>query len=66
MPTSKSKSIEDTLIEIVGISRQEAAEKGICTFCKQPISDFHDAVSRREYLISGLCQKCQDEVWGGD
>jgi len=25
---------------------------------------FRDALSRKEYGISGLCQKCQDDVFG--
>lgn len=38
---------------------------GVCPFCGHTISmtEFRDEVSRREYEISGLCQKCQDEVF---
>jgi len=38
---------------------------GICPFCKKPINanDFRDELSRKEFRISGLCQKCQDEVF---
>lgn len=34
--------------------------------CAQPINmdDFKDDLSRKEYQISGLCQKCQDSVFG--
>jgi len=44
----------------------ELAEKGFCPFCQRPINmaDFRDELSRREYLISGLCQKCQDDFFG--
>ena len=43
----------------------EAKEIGICPFCKNDIvmDTFRDDVSKREYKISGLCQKCQDEIW---
>lgn len=27
-------------------------------------SDFRDALSRKEFGISGMCQKCQDSVFG--
>jgi hypothetical protein len=32
--------------------------------CGGPVGEFRDALSRREYSISGLCQKCQDELFG--
>ena len=28
-----------------------------------PENDFKDEISRREFHISGLCQKCQDDIW---
>lgn len=36
---------------------------GKCPFCKEKVGQFRDALSKREYEISGLCQKCQDEMW---
>jgi len=40
-------------------------KEGYCPFCKQKVEekDFRDENSRTEYKISGLCQKCQDEVF---
>lgn len=37
----------------------------VCPFCKGDITagEFRDALSIREYRISGLCQKCQDQVF---
>ena len=64
MPTKKSKEIEDLLTNMAGISRQEAAEKHICTWCKNPITEFKDELSKKEYRISGMCQKCQDDTFG--
>jgi len=44
---------------------QAKAEKAkICVFCKKEITGFKDAISIREYEISGLCQECQDSVFG--
>lgn len=63
-PTYKSPAIESLLTSVTGISRQEAFGKRICTFCKGPISEFKDTLSRQEYDISGLCQNCQDQVFG--
>jgi hypothetical protein len=36
-----------------------------CPMCQSDIEGFRDALSKREYEISGLCQKCQDFVFGG-
>lgn len=40
-------------------------EDGQCAFCKVPVGEFRDALSRREYEISHLCQACQDSAFGG-
>lgn len=32
--------------------------------CGKPVKGFDDALSRAEFRISGLCQRCQDEVFG--
>ena len=44
----------------------DLVEKKLCPFCKTAIKqeDFKDELSRKEYRISGLCQKCQDETFG--
>ena len=36
---------------------------GKCPICEQPIGEFRDELSRKEYAISGLCQKCQDATF---
>lgn len=43
-------------------------EAGLCPFCKGKIdiNEFRNDVSKKEYRISGLCQKCQDEMFGKD
>lgn len=39
-------------------------ETGYCPFCKNKINieDFKDELSKKEYFVSGLCQKCQNKV----
>lgn len=42
-------------------------EQSKCATCgsdKVKPSDFRDGLSRQEYSISGMCQKCQDKVFG--
>ena len=47
---------------------EEAAnvEKGLCPFCAKEVNekDFRDELSKKEFKISGICQKCQDKVFG--
>jgi len=40
--------------------------QGICPFCDTIINldDFKDDKSRKEFKISGICQNCQDLVFG--
>lgn len=42
-----------------------ARREGICPFCHQLVdtNSFRDELSRKEFGISGLCQKCQDETF---
>ncbi len=57
------------LMKAVGFEKEvKEVEAGNCPFCGEkigPPSDFRDELSRREFLISGLCQKCQDKTFGG-
>ena len=41
---------------------------GNCPLCAKPINeaDFRDELSKKEFKISGMCQKCQDDFWGKD
>jgi hypothetical protein len=41
-------------------------DQGRCPFCKQhvPADSFRDTLSATEFLISGLCQSCQDVTFG--
>jgi len=46
----------------------DTAKKKYCPLCKNVINmhDFKDEISRREFLISGMCQKCQDDFFGSN
>jgi len=39
---------------------------GLCPFCGEAVEveGFRDRRSLKEFQISGLCQKCQDEFFG--
>lgn len=44
----------------------ELVKESICPFCHVPVDTegFRDQLSVKEFAISGLCQNCQDEVFG--
>ena len=74
-PSWKSDTINgelDLLSQIIwnGKDRQTCIEEGICVTCDEAkgliATSFRDDVSRKEYAISGMCQSCQDEVFGGE
>lgn len=46
----------------------EKVEKGLCPTCSQEIDmdDFEDSLSIREFQVSGMCQKCQNDFFGND
>lgn len=71
MAESKTIPIKDALRNLTGGDLPETAvAEGRCL--QPPIGcgrflgahEFRDQVSAREYRISGLCQRCQDEVFG--
>ena len=58
--------VDDFTEKNFGKSQTEAKEQNICVCCHNEIKDedFRDDKSRKEYDISGLCQKCQDDTFG--
>ena len=48
------------------IRGHNALGAGRCPTCHDEISTFRNALSLREFGISGMCQDCQDSVFGKD
>jgi hypothetical protein len=44
-------------------ARKNAFENNTCVSCGKPAHEFTDALSEKEWKISGLCQVCQDELF---
>jgi len=44
----------------------DLVEQMICPICKNPVhtENFKDEMSIKEFKISGMCQKCQDWIFG--
>ena len=70
MEKKRSKELDGMLDKFTknafGMAKSDAEEKRVCVICHKEIrmEDFKDALSLKEYGISGLCQKCQDEIFG--
>jgi hypothetical protein len=65
-PSKKSSEMENFIDSILGTDRRGSIEGNVCTFCKNPAIYFRNEISEKEYSISGLCQKCQDDTFGKD
>lgn len=67
-PSDKTQEMEVAIDGIFGFSRVDAIEKDVCIpspfGCGGPATEFEDDLSRTEYTISGLCQTCQNSVFG--
>lgn len=54
-------------MENAGFSKEmKMIDAGKCPLCGKIISpcEFRDELSVKEYKISGMCQHCQDEIFG--
>jgi len=70
-PTHKSYSLEKDINAFIGADRQETIRNNQCVpapiGCGRQIDpeiEFVDEISRKEFTISGLCQDCQNKVFG--
>ena len=50
--------------EFFGNTRSDALSEGVCVSCEGDATSFRDAISEKEYGISGFCQTCQDDIFG--
>lgn len=65
LPTEKSAKITRLLVGINGVPR----DANMCGDCRSEtvgFDDFRDNLSRIEFAISRLCQRCQDGIFGDD
>jgi len=56
------------ILKLAGLKNHvEAIEHGFCPCCRKPVTgEFRNEKSKREFGISGMCQDCQDGVFGKD
>lgn len=64
IPTRKSDSIRQAINAFAGVDTEKSIREDVCVMCGQKAQDFRDLLSQKEFSISGICQKCQDETFG--
>jgi hypothetical protein len=55
------------MLKEAGFDREvKLIEEGKCPCCEEVINeaDFRDELSKKEFHVSGMCQSCQDSVFG--
>jgi len=66
-PTNKSNAINSMLSSVFGVDRVQTITEAFCVSCDSEnnnAASFRDDLSRKEYAISGMCQSCQDDIFG--
>ena len=65
-PTVKAPALESAISAITGVDRREAITSKPCTCCGSAVTldSVVDELSLKEFHISGMCQTCQDSVFG--
>ena len=66
IPAEKTPQVDGLLTTLTGKSRVTQIESSLCTTCNGKAVKFRDDLCKREYTISGMCQDCQDEVFGSE
>lgn len=68
-PTRKNPILDKLLSEMTGADREGTIKTNKCIpppiGCGQDAIWFRNKQSSKEYSISGLCQECQDKIFGG-
>jgi uncharacterized CHY-type Zn-finger protein len=61
---SMQKTLDSLAEQMFGRSYSNAKSERKCVTCGGKIEGFRDVLSVKEYSISGMCQSCQDSVFG--
>ena len=56
--------MNDAIKVLFGIDINASVSEKTCVLCKEPVIEFRDELSKKEFEISGICQICQDGVFG--
>ena len=62
--TIKSIGLDKVLTQMTGKNRYDTVRENLCMTCNSYATEFKNEKSKKEYGISGMCQPCQDSVFG--
>jgi len=65
-PSYKAPGINDLLDHLSGTSRVQSITSDVCVFCQTAVGEFDNALSQKEFTISGMCQTCQNDFFNPD
>ena len=64
---NKKCAVIENILEEISMNfttpRSKAFGDKLCVMCGGEAKDFRDALSKKEYSISGMCQGCQDSFF---
>jgi len=63
-PVPDTSTIQPRPADLLFPDRIPRMKQHICMTCSGKVEGFDTELSQKEFLISGMCQKCQDEVFG--
>ena len=66
MKGKKGLKMNEEIMKATGFEKEvKRIQQNLCPFCREKIrmNSFRDALSVKEYQISGLCQQCQDDFF---
>lgn len=65
-PSIKNPAIDNLITSITGINRKDSITSNTCVFCKAVVTkeDFKNPLDLKEFTISGICPKCQKNIFG--
>lgn len=62
-PVPDTSNIKKKQVDIIYPDRISKMQAHICMTCENKVEGFNDGPSQQEFLISGMCQKCQNEAF---
>lgn len=62
-PVPDTSNIQKKPVDAIFPDRISKTRAHICITCGGKVEGFNDELSQKEFLLSGMCQKCQDEIF---
>jgi hypothetical protein len=63
-PVPDVSNVQKRPADILFPDRIPKMKARVCMTCSGKVEGFDSELSQKEFLISGMCQKCQDSIFG--